>query len=84
MWTSSMIPSVVPVGLAAQEGEDMLVYCAITQDRYEHIAFVADMGIDLAKILGVKPDTLYSHMHRNQACKGYKIEKVEIDDEGEN
>ena len=79
-----MTPTEETVVLVAQEGEDMLVYCAITQDRYEHIAFVADMGMDLAKILGVKPDTLYAHMHRNQACKGYKIEKVEIDDEGEN
>lgn len=79
-----MIPSVAPVGLAAQEGEDMLVYCAVTNDRYEHITAVADSGGDLARMLGVKPKTLRSYLSRGQTCKGYKIERVEIDDEGEN
>ena len=79
-----MIPSVVPVGLAAQEGEDMVVYCAVTQDKYEHITAMADSGADLARILGVKIHTFNSYLSRGQACRGYKIEKVEIDDEGEN
>ena len=79
-----MTPTEVPAGLAVQGGEDMLVYCAVTHDKYEHISHIADSGAGLARILGVKPETLRSYLSRGQTCKGYKIERVEIDDEGEN
>ena len=79
-----MIRNEAQAGLAAQEGENMLIYCAVTLDRYEHITAMADNGADLARAIGVPPATLRSCLSRGCNCRGYKIERVEIDDEGEN
>ena len=58
----------------------MTVYCAVDDDKYERIRYIADSMVELAKILNTKPTNLSSYKTRGQTVFGLKIIKVEIDD----
>lgn len=58
----------------------MTVYCAVDNDKYERIRFLADTIKELSNTLGVKPASLKGYMSRGQAWFGLKFIKVEIDD----
>ena len=57
----------------------MTVYCAIENTRFEHIRYMEDSLVDLAKKLGCSHSSLRSANCRGITCKGYKIETVKID-----
>lgn len=58
----------------------MNVYCAIDNDKYERIRYIADTLVELGKILKANPYSLASYKSRGQEWFGLKIIKVEIDD----
>lgn len=57
----------------------MMVFCAIENTKYEHIRYMEDNLIELAKKLGCSYSSLKSANCRGITCKGYKIETVKID-----
>jgi hypothetical protein len=62
----------------------MTVYCAVDNDKYERIRFVADSIKELSGMLGVKPATLRGYLSRGNARNGLKFERVCIEDESAN
>jgi hypothetical protein len=58
----------------------MTVYCAIDNDKYERIRYIADTLAELGKILNANPYSLASYKSRGQEWFGMKIIMVEIDD----
>lgn len=58
----------------------MIVYCAVDNDKYERIRFLADTIKELSNILDVKPSSLKSYLSRGQAWFGLKFIRVEIED----
>lgn len=84
MWTSSTIPSEAPVVLAVREGDNMIVYCAVENNQFELIRFMADTIAALARDMKMSASAIYSYKSRGQSVFGLKIIEVEIDDEGEN
>ena len=61
----------------------MTVFCAVDDDKYERIRYMADTMIELAKMLNTKPTNLSAYKTRGQAVFGMKIIKVVLDDESE-
>lgn len=61
----------------------MKVYCAVEPSKYERIVFIEDSLRKLAKILGVKRESISSAKARGAKCCGLKIIEVVIDDESE-
>lgn len=61
----------------------MKVYCAVEPNKYERIVFIEDSPRKLAKILGVKHESISSAKARGVKCRGLKIIEVVIDDESE-
>lgn len=61
----------------------MKVFCAVEADKYEFIRYMEKSAKDLAKVLGVKHGSVLSAKARGEKLKGFKIEKVVFDDEGE-
>lgn len=59
----------------------MNVYCAVDNDKYERIRYIADTLVELAKILKANPYSLASYKSRGQAWRGLKIVMVDIGDE---
>lgn len=59
----------------------MTVYCAVDDDKYERIRYIADSMKELAKMLNTKPVNLSSCKSRNQSRFGLKIIKVVLDDD---
>lgn len=59
----------------------MVIYMAISQDKYELPLAVADTVVELAKMLGVSKNTIYSTMSKYKAGerKKPKYIKVKID-----
>lgn len=62
----------------------MTVFCAVKNDRYEQICFIEDTLIRLAQVMGVSYQSIKGTRSRKQPIYGYKIVKVEIDDEAKN
>lgn len=62
----------------------MTLYIKVTSDEYELPLAVGDTVRDLAKMLGVKSDSIYSQMSHSKH-NGYfcSYQKVEVDDEDE-
>ena len=60
----------------------MTVFCAVDDDKYERIRYMADSMKELSMMLNSKPATLSSYKNRGQSVYGLKIIKVVIDDEG--
>ena len=64
----------------------MKVYMEVTQDKYELPVAVADSVKELAKLVGVKKDTIWTMINhaknRGGKCKYIKVEleEGEIDD----
>lgn len=61
----------------------MTVYCAVDDDKYERIRYIADSMVELGRMLNTKPVNLSSYKTRGQAVFGMKIIKVVLDDESE-
>ena len=59
----------------------MTVYCAVDNDKYERIRYVADSVKELSGMLGIKPASLRGYLCRGQARYGLKFERVDIEDE---
>lgn len=62
----------------------MTLYIKVTSDEYELPLAVGDTVRELAKMLGVKSDSIYSQMSHSKH-NGYfcSYQKVEVDDEDE-
>lgn len=64
----------------------MTLYLKVTSDEYELPLAVGDTVRELAKMLGVKSDSIYSQMshskHNGYFCSYQKVE-VEDEDEGD-
>ena len=58
----------------------MIVYCAVDNDKYERIRYIADSLVELANILEINPYSLRSYLCRGQSWFGLKFVKVEIGD----
>ena len=59
-----------------------VLYMQITRDKYELPMAVADSAAELARMIGVKPDTVRSAMcHDKKAGHKCSYIKVEIDEE---
>lgn len=58
----------------------MKVYCAIDNDKFGRIRYIADTLVELGKILKANPHSLASYRARGQAWFGLKIITVEIED----
>lgn len=58
----------------------MTVFCAVDDDKYERIRYIADSMKDLAKQLNTSPTNLSSYKSRGQALYGLKFIKVVIDE----
>lgn len=58
----------------------MKVYCAVDDDEYERIRYLADSMNALCKILGASSKALRSCKSRGQAWHGMKFITVVIDD----
>ena len=58
----------------------MIVYCAVDNDKYERIRYIADSLVELGNILNANPYSLASYLCRGQTWHGLKFVKVEIDD----
>lgn len=58
----------------------MTVYCAVDNDKYERIRYVADSIKELSSVLGIKPASLRGYLCRGQSRFGCKFVKVVIDD----
>lgn len=55
------------------------VYLVVTSDRYELPMYICDSATELAELLQVKRDTVYSYKHKGKGVrKPYKILKVAI------
>lgn len=65
----------------------MTLYIKVTSDEYELPLAVGDTVRELAKMLGVKSDSIYSQMshskHNGYFCSYQKVE-VEDEDESDN
>lgn len=61
----------------------MTVYCAVDDDKYERIRYMADSMQELGKMLNTNPRALSAYKTRGQSWFGLKIIKVVINDEGE-
>ena len=61
----------------------MTVYCAVDNDKYERIRYIADSVKELGAMMGAKPASLRAYLCRGQARFGLKIIKVVLDDESE-
>lgn len=57
----------------------MTVYCAVDNDKYERIRFIADTQKELSEMVGIKHCSLRSYLCRGQSWFGYKFIRVEID-----
>lgn len=62
----------------------MTVFCAVENNRLERIVLMTDTLQELARLLGVAYSSIKTARTKNITCKGYKIEKVVIDDGCEN
>ena len=62
----------------------MTLYIKVTSDEYELPLAVGDTVRELAKMLGVKSDSIYSQMSHSKH-NGYfcSYQKIEVDDEDE-
>lgn len=62
----------------------MTLYLKVTSDEYELPLAVGDTVRDLARIIGVNPNSIYSHMSHTKK-NGYfcSYKKVEVEDEDE-
>jgi hypothetical protein len=62
----------------------MTLYIKVTSDEYELPLAVGDTVRELAKMLGVKSDSIYSQMSHSKH-NGYfcSYQKVEVEDEDE-
>ena len=56
---------------------------AVTPDKYELPLIVCDTATELAKILGIAPETIYSSISKNSSgtTTGRKLVKVEVEDD---
>lgn len=61
----------------------MTIYMSVTADKYELPVRVCDSGSELARLEGVKPNTVFSSIcHKKTGTrKGVKYIRVEIDDD---
>ena len=59
----------------------MTVYCAVENNRLEHIRFMEDNLKSIAEKIGASYQSVKSARSLGISCHGYKIEKVEIDDD---
>lgn len=59
----------------------MNVYCAVDNDKYERIRFLADSVKELGALIGVKPASLRGYLCKGQSWFGLKFIKVVLDDE---
>lgn len=61
----------------------MTLYMAVTADKYELPVRICDTGAELARLEGIKLNTLYCAMLRKRdgSVKGVKYIRVEIDDD---
>ena len=57
----------------------------VTADKYEFPIYIADTATQLAKIMGISRDVIYSGVSKklNGRNKGIKFVKVEINEEEE-
>ncbi len=61
----------------------MSVFCAVKNDRLEHICFMADSLMELAELMHFKYCSVKHARATGRPIFGYKIIRVEIDDETE-
>lgn len=59
----------------------MIIYCAVENNRLEYIRFMEDNLKSIAKKIGASYQSVKSARSLGLPCRGYKIEKVEIDDD---
>ena len=61
----------------------MKLYIRVTKDKYEHITAVADTQRELARICGVKENTIATSLHfaRTGEWGWCQYRVVEVDDE---
>jgi len=59
----------------------MKVWIAASRDKYEFIEYMADSVVDLAKQIGISPNTIYSAMSHAKARGTHtRFECVDIGD----
>jgi hypothetical protein len=56
----------------------MIVWMAVTADKYELPVYIADTAAELARIVGISYAAIRSYVYRRQKGHGYKYIKVEI------
>ena len=56
----------------------MIVFCAVTNDCFEHIVFMEDTLKDLAKKINRAYSTARTAHSLHRVCGGYKIERVAL------
>ena len=61
----------------------MKVFCAVDNDKYERIRYMADSMKELARILGTKPTNLSAYKCRGESFFGMKIIKVVFEDDAD-
>lgn len=61
----------------------MVLYLAISQDKYELPIALSDTAVGLARMLGSYPSTISSHitLYNQGKIKKQKYIKVEVDDD---
>ena len=59
----------------------MTVYCAVDDDKYERIRYMADSMQELGEMLKVNPRSLSTYKSRGQAWFGLKFISVVLEDE---
>jgi hypothetical protein len=59
----------------------MTVFCAVENNRLEHIRFMEDNLKSIAEKIGASYESVKSARSLGLPCYGYKIERVEIDDD---
>ena len=59
----------------------MILYCAVENNRLEYIRFMEDNLRSIAEKIGATYESVKSARSLGLPCYGYKIERVEIDDD---
>lgn len=59
----------------------MMVYMAVTNDRYEHVCQIENTMTDLAKRLGKEKSIVSKNMDKPRPCAKYLFVSVEVEDD---
>lgn len=61
----------------------MMLYMAVTNDRYEHVCQIESTMTDLAKTLGKEKSIVSKNMNKPRPCAKHLFVSVEVEEDDE-